>query len=303
MQPQRHYHKNPCCASCNSELSGREWRVRNVNGYGESWHPRCFASSWPGIDIEVPPHTPPAITTIMQEAQALRQQAMPVQEQTCSQETLGSPENPIRNDTLPPLHGWAQLDWDDILEYTPTARYVPPQCQAMYIKLLRDTCDQINEHTRRANFDEAENGWKLLLSIPRMVLSNAHRHRAGHRGQGHASLTKTIRQRINLIYSGRWEELLTHQSAPLKRGKPNQQQQHQQRDKQDIANIMKHLRDDELSYAIRVLNGPPKWHPQTKFGESCPRCSKQMACHYRRNRHMLWALDTSKASGTTSRRY
>ena len=66
MQPQKVPYRNPSCAACNEDLESREWRVRSETNYGESWHPRCFATAWPTIDIHCPPDTPPEISTLIQ---------------------------------------------------------------------------------------------------------------------------------------------------------------------------------------------------------------------------------------------
>jgi hypothetical protein len=94
--------------------------------------------------------------------------------------------------------------------------------------------------------------------MPRMILSNAHKHRAGRKGQGNASLTKTVRDRIHQVYNAKWEQLLAQPTPAMKRAKKNCEAQQAQRDKQDIANIMQHLKDNELTQALRVLNGPPE---------------------------------------------
>ena len=70
----------------------------------------------------------------------------------------------------------------------------------MYIQLIHDTCKHINANINQNNSMEVDNGLKLLEAIPRMVLANMHKHRGGKKGQGNASFTKTVRQRIDLIY-------------------------------------------------------------------------------------------------------
>ena len=75
----------------------------------------------------------------------------------------------------------------------------------MYIQLIHLTCNHILTHTTLPNPTEATNGWKLLLALPRMILANHHKHRAGHKGQGNATHTKTIRHRINLVYNAQWD--------------------------------------------------------------------------------------------------
>ena len=49
----------------------------------------------------------------------------------------------------------------------------------MYTQLLKQTCDHIIQHTDNRDNHEATNGWKLLLALPRLVLPNNNRLRAG----------------------------------------------------------------------------------------------------------------------------
>ena len=239
MQPLKYPHRNPTCAHCNCELVGREWRVRNTNNCGESWHPRCFATTWPNIPIHLPPDTPDEIKNLVTDIhKSLGQHHV-----HNNQPANGTPEQPSTRDELPPLHGLSKIPWETLLERTPTARHIPPQCQAMYIQLLQQTCAHILHHTQQADETEATNGWKLLIAIPRMVLSNTNKHRAGRKGQGNSSQTKTIRQRIALIYSAQWEQLLTQTEPDRKRAKTSSTKQHlqTQRDKEDIKHIVQHL--------------------------------------------------------------
>ena len=212
MQPSKHAHRNPTCAKCNNDLVAREWRVRNTNNCGESWHPRCFATTWPTIPIQLPPDVPPTVEKLIKDIH----QQTEGQSETNNQPTPrqanthpNTPDQPNHHDRLPPLHGLTEIDWDTILEFTPTAKNVPPQCQTLYIQLIHHTCAHILLHTHSNNEIEAANGWKLLMAIPRFVLANRHKHRAGRKGQGNATLTKTIRYRISLIYNAQWDKLLT----------------------------------------------------------------------------------------------
>ena len=262
MQPLQHKLRNAQCPTCERELIGREWRVRNSNGYGDSWHPRCFATAWPSIDIDEPAETPIEVSKMIRDTQQHnRNTNMPTT--GTNQETqrieLNTPENPIRHIGLPSLHELENVGWDEILEYTSTAKRLPPQCHAMYIQLIHDTCKHINANINQNNSMEVDNGLKLLEAIPRMVLANMHKHRGGKKGQGNASFTKTVRQRIDLIYKSKWDELLSQPDLGPKRTKTNQRQhQLQQRDQQDVKNIIQHLQDNELHEALRIFNGPPQ---------------------------------------------
>ena len=99
MQPQKVPYRNPSCATCNHELESRKWRVRSETNYGETWHPRCFATAWPTIDIHCPPDTPPEISTVIQKG---RQQPEPAPMDQSSRTPLhahigtpaSTPENP-----------------------------------------------------------------------------------------------------------------------------------------------------------------------------------------------------------------
>ena len=224
MQPQKLPYRNPACPTCNHDLENREWRVRSETNYGESWHPRCFIATWPTIDIQCPPDTPPEISSLIQNGRR-QPEPTPMDQSSTTPPNANTatppntPESPNERETLPPLHGWQDIDWETILEQTPTAKHIPPQCQAMYIQLILHICNHINHHTAQGNCTDATNGIKLLLATPKMVFSNTHKHRAGQQKQGSASLTKTVRQRINAIYNSRWDELLTEPRNLINRSK------------------------------------------------------------------------------------
>ena len=267
MQPKAPPHHNPACGICNLDLVGRDWRIRTTNNHGDSFHPRCFCTTYPTIPIQTTPDTPTDITNLIRDTVANAPQPQHPQQQpdpstTTTTNTGNTPDNPTKNNPLPPLHELQHIDWDDILDYTPTCKHIPPQCQAMYIQLIHLTCNHILTHTTLPNPTEATNGWKLLLALPRMILANHHKHRAGHKGQGNATHTKTIRHRINLVYNAQWDKLLEKPdktNKPPNHKRPQQQQQQQQhQDKQDITNIMQHLHDNDLTNALKVLHGPPQ---------------------------------------------
>ena len=200
--------------------------------------PPMLRNNMPHIDIQIPPEAPVVISSLIHDAHLFSGQHQQTHATPHSAANTTTPENPIHHEQLPALDNWAQIDWEDIFDYTPTGKNIPPQCQAMYIKLLHDIRNHINIFTSRSNAQEAENGWKLLLALLRMMFSNTHRHRVGQQGQGTASLTKAIRRRIYIIYGSKWDELLAPPTTETKRSK-SKQQHNEQRDKQDIANIMK----------------------------------------------------------------
>ena len=78
-----------------------------------------------------------------------------------------------------------------------------------------------------------------------MALRNTSKHRAGRRSQGHASHTKTIRTRIQMIYSAQFEQLLYTDEASSRRPRKGKQQAHPQdqqpRDREAVADIMTQL--------------------------------------------------------------
>ena len=153
----------------------------------------------------------------------------------------------------------------------------------MYTQLLKQTCDYIIRHTDNNNLQEASNGWKLLMAMPRMILNNTSRIRAGRRQQGDASHAKAVRTRIQQVYAGQFALLLYPDETTSKRPRPNtrqskqhqQQDEQQQRDKHDIKAIMQHLHDNELAQALKVLHGPPELATAEQIQAELPELIKQ----------------------------
>ena len=286
MQPQRAPHTNATCSICNKDLVGREWRVRNTHNCGESWHPRCFAETWPDIPIQTTPDTPDNIkqlTTRATPAAPTTADVAPNPPRTPNDpHTTSTPTNQLIDMPLPPPVEFADVPWEDVLTHTHTSKAIPPQCQAMYTQLLKQACDYITHHTDADNLQEASNGWKLLMALPRMVLNNTSRIRAGRRKQGNASHAKTIRSRIQQLYAGQYTLLLYAEEATSTRPRPQarqpqrqQQHDHNQRDKQDIKAITQHLHDNELAQALKVLQGPPELATAEQIQAELPHLIKQ----------------------------
>ena len=133
---------------------------------------------------------------------------------------FGTPADPVTPNELPTLQDLDWITWDDVLTYAHTAKYIPKQCRALVTQLIAQICDHILTTTLLNRTNDAERAWKLLLLTPRLVFHNNHRRkRAGRKGQGNASYTKTIRTRIQQIYDAEWDALIDTTDADDEAGK------------------------------------------------------------------------------------
>ena len=116
----------------------------------------------------------------------------------------------------------------------------------------------------------------VIDGVKRMI-----RHAAGHILPDEADYVaesfhaKTIRTRISMIYAAQFEQLIytddnTRKRHRLNKTKTQHNHDQEQRDKQDITNIMHHLRDNELSEALKLLQGPPQLAPKQQIQQELP---------------------------------
>ena len=129
MQPRRLPHINAKCPVCNQEFVGREWRVRAIHNCGKSWHPLCFATTWPTIPVQTDPNTPDDVKQLIQgtKTAATPAAAPPPAPAGATQQahtTEGDPHNTSRPTNhltdmqFPSLADFNNISWDDIPTYT-----------------------------------------------------------------------------------------------------------------------------------------------------------------------------------------
>ena len=276
MQPRRIPARSPAtCAICNEDIVGRSWRIRNINNTGSCWHPRCFTRTYPDVTIEnqadaaaahasppIPQHNPADIDHSSPSPHTNPQAALP-------RNPWGTPDQPLHPQSFPSLHGLRDIEWDDIYAPTQTAKTIPPQCRAMYCELLHQTCNHINTNTT-TDADATMDGWKLLMALPRFILGNTQRARAGRKSQGNMSHTRTIRRRIAQVYAGHWDTLL-EESTPAPTTTNRRKQGHPDRsDTNDAAAILKHLENGETREALRIISGSPEIAKAKQILEELP---------------------------------
>ena len=287
------------CARCNETFQAGDLRLRPAGtSRTRLIHPACSYGLCSGMDSVMNAST--LDLPQQQHLQTLLRHAMhaPPAPEDVTTVSLAPPRdseemdsnNPLYNgcaDAVRNMQQWDSIEWDSLRSCPRLIREVPSHwiTAVAEAKLMAIREVQRAKHTG-VQIDMVR-AWKLVSAFDSLILAARPKQRGGSRGQGHASLNKTLSNRLRAFHAGAWHQLmleLDYTQAPSVK-KPRSQAP-AALDARD-AHIVQHLADNQAASKamaracepLRFATGPSvpsklqaKCPPLRAPPANCPSC-------------------------------